>query len=333
MKLERYLDQRQESWAELESLVARARGKARKLAPGDVLRLGALYRSAAADLSLGLRHFPRDPRIRRLQSLVLHARQLVYGSPGPGGRVIEFVSRGYWRSVAERPALVAVAAALLFGAAALAAAWAGVDRDAAAGLIPGELADAVSPGESGTDAGMGVAEQAAFSAALFTHNIQVTFLAFAAGITFTLGTALVLVYNGLILGAVGGILIHDGNGGFFVELVAAHGLLEPSCIVVAAAAGLRMGWALVDPGTRTRRAALQAESRVAVTMVLGTMPWLVVAGLLEAFVSRRGLTAAPAAVIGVVVGTLFWSLVWWRGRASQPDPHLRPQVVGGAGGP
>jgi uncharacterized membrane protein SpoIIM required for sporulation len=96
--------------------------------------------------------------------------------------------------------------------------------------------------------------------------------------------------------------------------VAAHGVLELSAIVVGAAAGLRMGWALVDPGFQTRRDAVQQAAQAAIRMVVGTVPWVVLAGIIEAFVSRRGLPALPMATIGLIVGGVFWALVVVRGR-------------------
>ncbi len=317
MKLEQFLAPRQDSWRELDELIRAARGKAERLGPDRVRRLGGLYRAAAADLSLGRRHFPGDPAVTRLEQLVLQSRALVYGtrrsSPLRG-----FFTRHYWVLVRGMPSQLALAAALLLIPATAAAVWGLVDPGAAAGLVPGQFTDVLDPGPEGTDQRMSVAEQAAFSSALFTNNIQVTFLAFAGGILAGAGTVLLVVYNGLILGAVAGVVTEGGDGAFFVELVAAHGVLELSAIVVTAAAGLHMGWAIVEPGTTTRRAALVAAARRAALVVLGTMPWLVVAGLVEAFVSRRGAAALPMAVVGLVVGGGYWLLVWRRG---VPEPR------------
>ncbi len=317
MKLDQFVGDRRTAWQELEALVGEARGKGERLGPHRLRRLGELYRGAAADLSLGRRHFPDDPAVRRLEAIVIGARPLVYDGRGRLAPV-DFLTRGYWRAIAARPVPLLASALLLFGPAAAAFAWALIDPDGAAGLVPAVFADAVDPGPLGTDQGLTAAEQTAFSTALFTNNIRVTFLAFAGGIVFALGTALLLAYNGLILGAVAGVLAADGNLGFFVELVAAHGVLELSAIVIAGAAGLRMGWALVEPGFRPRSEALVAEAREAVLLVLGTMPWLVVAGIIEAFISRRGISATPMAAVGIVVGGLFWALVVLQGRAPAP---------------
>ena len=67
-----------------------------------------------------------------------------------------------------------------------------------------------------------------------------------------------------------------------MELVAAHGILELSCIIIAGTAGFRMGWALVEPGNRSRREALRAETDAAIRIVVGTIPWFFVAGVIGA---------------------------------------------------
>ncbi len=255
-----------------------------------------------------------------LEDLVARGRHAVYADEGRRGSVRRFFARTYWRHVTERPALLALAAALLLVPAVAAALWAAADPDAALGLVPGEFRGAVEPVG---DTGMTDQETAVFSAEVLTNNIQVTFAAFALGIAAGLGTVLVVVYNGLILGAIAGGAVAAGNGPEFVEFVAAHGIIELSCIVVGALAGLRLGAALVAPGPRRRGEALAAEARSAVALVLGTMPWLVLAGLIEGFVTRSGFGLGPGLVLGIAVGAAYWGLVAWRGRAtpaSAPSP-------------
>ena len=140
---------------------------------------------------------------------------------------------------------LAVSATLFLGGTAFALVWGILDPDAAAGLVPGVFIDGADPPRG--DRGLTAAQSASFSSQIFTNNIQVTFLAFAAGLLFAVGGAFLLVYNGLIFGAVLGVAAAHGNLDQVLRLVVAHGVLELSCIVVAGAAGLRMGWALVSP--------------------------------------------------------------------------------------
>ena len=107
-----------------------------------------------------------------------------------------------------------------------------------------------------------------------------------------------------------------------MELVVPHGVLELSCIAVAAAAGLRIGWALVEPGTLTRGQSLRREARPAMEMVLGTMPWLVLAGLVEGFVTGSTGGLAGAIVVGGGLGRRC-SGGWWRGAGA----HRRARAL------
>jgi uncharacterized membrane protein SpoIIM required for sporulation len=314
MKVERFISEREGDWRELDELLRGGRD-GRRSARG-VLRLGALYRGAAADLALARRGHPGDPIVPRLESLVGRARQVVYAEEPRRGSLRTFFARTYWVRVRERPLPLLLAIALLLVPAALTATWALDDPGAAVGLVPGQFRGAVEPVG---DTGMTTAQSAAFSGAVMTNNIQVTFLAFAAGILLGLGTAFVVAYNGAILGAVAGGAIANGNASGFAEFVTAHGVIELSCIAVAAAAGLRMGYALVAPGPQPRMRAPAGEARSAIVIVLGTVPWVILAGLIEGFVTRAGFGLVPGIVLGVGVGALYWTLVVVRGR---PRPAL-----------
>jgi uncharacterized membrane protein SpoIIM required for sporulation len=302
-------------------LVASAHRRVTRLGADGIRRLGAAYRATAADLAIARRRFAGDPVVARLERLVDGGRQLVYESGKREGSLREFVSRGYWRRVAERPVPLLVAAVLLFAPAFLAGYWAWRDPGAAVGLVPAEFRGAAEPRPAGEDLGVAVDEQAELASNIFTNNIRVAMLAFAGGITLGLGTAYVLLFNGMFVGAITGLAIGAGNADAFFALVSAHGVLELSCIVVAGAAGLRMGWAIVHPGYRTRGAALRQEARAAVEMLLGTAACLVVAGLVEGFLTPAGLGLAGAVTLGLALGVIYWALVFWRGSSEHEPAH------------
>ena len=154
---------------------------------------------------------------------------------------------------------------------------------------------------------------------MLTNNIRVTLTAFAGGIAFGVGTVLALTFNGLILGIVGGLAIGAGSGAAFLRLVSAHGPLEISCIVVGGVAGLRVGWAMIAPGNRRRGRALVTEARLAVELALGTVPWLVLCGFCEGFLTGPDLPLALQLAIGVGLAAVFWGLVAWRGHSRALD--------------
>jgi uncharacterized membrane protein SpoIIM required for sporulation len=322
MRLDRFLEARSPDWHELELLLREAGRRPERLGPERLLRLGALYRSAAADLARLRRSAPRTAETVRLEVLVGQGRQAVYDARTRRRSIVRFFVTDYWRLVAARRKALLVAFVLLFGSAALAALWGVHDPAAATGVVPHEFRPALQPGHPWRD--MSPSEQAAFTTGVFTNNIQVTLVAFAGGITAGLATALALLYNGLLLGVIGGLMGQAGNGVGFVDLVTAHGVLELSCILVGGAAGLSFGWSMVAPGLRTRRAALQREAVDALLLTVGTAPWLVVAGIVEgnrANLAEAGLGAVVG--VGVTLGAVYWGLVVWRGRV-RDEPATSP---------
>ena len=313
MNVDAFVVDRSPVWNQLQQLADASKRSPERLGPSGVRDLGLRYRETVADLAFARRRFAGDPVVRRLEVLVTEARHLVYDAEPRRGAVREFVTRGYWRRVRERPVPLLVAALFLFAPALLAGTWAWRDPAAASGLVPSQYQRVTEPRPSGTDLGVSTNDEAALASQIFTNNIVVTLLAFGGGILLGLGTVLVLIQNGVLLGAVAGLSIGAGNGRPFFALVTAHGVLELSCICVAAAAGLRIGWAIVDPGYRRRGEALRIETRAAVEMVLGTAPCLVVAGLVEGFVTPAGFALPIVVTIGLTLGIVYWGLVFWRG--------------------
>ena len=311
MRLDEFVAERGPAWDELEAAIKRAGVRPERLGSDGVLRLGSLYRAAAADLALVRRRWPGDPLQRRLEVLVGRARHLVYDRASRRDSLAGFLGSKYWQRVAERPVLLVIAAALLFVPMVLAWVWAAVDPEAAAGVVPDLFGGAVDPPEG--DLGMPVVQQAASATTIFTNNIRVTFLGFAGGIAAGLGTAFVDVFNGITIGAIGGLAADGGAAERFFVLVTPHGVLELSCIVVASAAGLRMGWSLVAPGPLPRGDALRNAAREGAEIVLGTMPWLIVAGLVEGFVTPTYVGLVPALALGGALGAAYWVLVFARG--------------------
>lgn len=311
MSAERFEAERAATWGELDAALRQAGDRPERLGSNGVRRLGALYRAAAADLAFARRTFPGDPLVGRLEPLVLRGRAAVYGRTGRRQSVWQFMKRGYWERLAERPRLVLAAWALLMVPGLLGFVWGMTDAPTAAGLMPAEFQGAADPPVEGRD--FDAATASAFSAQVMFNNIQVTLLAFAGGITFGLVTVYALVFNGLILGVIAGLAIGAGNGVAFLRLVSSHGPLEISCIVVGGIAGLRMGWALIRPGVLRRATSLRREAIPAVELAAGTVPWLVLCGVLEGFATGPELPVWFQAGLGFTLAFVFWSLVYFRG--------------------
>jgi uncharacterized membrane protein SpoIIM required for sporulation len=139
------------------------------------------------------------------------------------------------------------------------------------------------------------------------NNISIAFRAFAGGILLGLGSAVVLVLNGLLLGGVASHVVHLGFEQTFFSFVIGHGAFELTAIVISGAAGLKLGWAIAAPGPRTRRASLRRAARESMELVYGAFAMLVMAALFEAFWSSK---ASIPSELKFAVGAALWALVF-----------------------
>ena len=258
MNLERFLSSRTPAWSELDELIGQAGRRPEQLGAERVRRLGASTARAAADLALARRAFPGDPVARQLEQRVGRARHLVYDAPTRRESFVAFVARDYWRAVRARRVPLLIAIVLLFGSAALARRLGRPGPGAAAGLAPGGLPrrHAAAPARRRPAASRSPSERR-LSGEIFTNNIRVTLLAFAAGSTAGIGTARAPALQRPRCSASSpGSPSARGNGRVFFELVTAHGVLELSCIVVAGGGGaaLRLGARSSRAGGRAREA-------------------------------------------------------------------------------
>jgi uncharacterized membrane protein SpoIIM required for sporulation len=328
MNLERFLEQRSGDWAELESLLSRGGVSGGHLGPEELRRLGSLYRAAAADLAVARRSFPHTSGTLRLQALVASGYGVVYSRAERTETPKEFITAGLWRRIRQNIGCVGIAAAVMFGCTGLGVLWALVDPSAAIGILPAGF-HASGHSFHGGFYGISVPARAGLAVSIFVNNIVVAFLALAGGFTFGLLTVYSLAYNGALLGVLGALEWRGGGFDEFVRLIVPHGLLELSCISLAGGAGLAIARALIDPGRRTRADALGHLVPVIGASTLGTIIFLVVAGLTEGFITPWNLSTIPALVVGIVLAGSFWVMVIWRGRAAKPAvPPLTTATAG-----
>ena len=316
-----FVADRQDAWLELGSLVDGAKGSVGRLDPTSVRRLGHLYRRVIADLAYARRSYPKDPVTLRLEDLVGRARPLLYGTVRERLSVLQFVTTGYWRRVAERPAMLLVSALALLVPTLVVGVWSNghpesAQRVAQVSSLTSGLADGGAPRDPDTEKETDTGVNVGMSGAIFTNNARIALAAFAGGLTGGVLTLVSLIFNGLILGLAAGLSVHGGHGDSFWRLVVPHGVLELSLIISSGAAGLRVGWALLRPGHRTRGEALVAEGRASIELALGAAALLVPCGIIEGFVTPRGLSLPVALTFGITLGAVYWGLVLWRGRVA-----------------
>ncbi|MFT3707193.1 MAG: stage II sporulation protein M [Archangium sp.] len=291
MELAEFVEQRRPKWDLLERLLDSAeREGLNKLSLDDARALSRLYRSASSDL-LWVRARAGAAEVSGyLNDLVGRAYALTY--PGKKVRwaaVWKFLSIGFPDTLAREWRMF-VASFLLFWAGG-GFGWIGMMfvPDAAAYLVP-EQHQTLDPEkrreEEAKNQGANTGQQAHFSSFLFTHNIEVAFFCFALGLTAGIGTAYLLFYNGLGLGALAWVYTSKGMAGWFWAWILPHGIPEITAIVIAGAGGLIIGRAFIAPKGQSRRVALKREGKTALALLMGTLALFVLAGFIEGTISQ-----------------------------------------------
>lgn len=315
-----FVHQRQADWRRLEEMLGQAGGANVALSPDEIHELGLLYRAAASDLALAQRDYPHQPLTQYLNRLVARGHATLYRSePMALRRIARYLTHGLPRTYRQLWPFVALAAALMFGPAIVSGPLVAAQPDLARVVLPVGAQDViplVEEGELWMDIPM--AERPYTSAFIMRNNIQVTFLAFGGGVLFGLLSLYVLVTNGLMLGGLLGLTHHYGLAGGLWDFIIAHGVVELSVICIAGAAGLRMGWAILQPGLQRRRDALAAAARDALKLLLPCVPLLVVAGLIEGFISpNTDIAFSIKLAVGLGTGALLHSYLLLAGRERQ----------------
>jgi len=305
----RWLESHRPHWIRLEHLVERAarRGLA-SLARAELRELPLLYRQTAADLA-SIRADPASaPLAHTVQQLLARAHHLIYTRPPDSpGTALRGFARDY-PSILRRnrePCLVSLS---IFLVAALAGA-ALTYRDPVFRLqiLGPRMVDTIDRREMWTHSIVAIKPIA--SSWIMTNNMSVALMAFASGVT-GIGTAWLIAFNGLLLGVVGMACAMADMSAPLWSFVAPHAVLELPAIVVAGGAGFRLAQGVLFPGVLPRRDSIARAGSEAVRLVLGCIPALVVAGVIEAFVSPTDLAPSlkltfAAAVFGLLVVYLF----------------------------
>jgi len=305
-----WLKARETHWRRLEELLDRTSASGFKaLTRQELQELGLLYRQIASDLA-ALREHPGSTHFAAyLNQLLARAHHTIYSAERQGpAEFLGFWSETFPRIFRQHLAHVAVAVALFLGSAAVGAALTYRDPDFKTRILGPAMVETIERRQMWTHSIVAIKPVA--SSAIMTNNLSVALLAFAMGITLGLGTLYMIVVNGLMLGVIGEACAASGMSLQLWSFVAPHGALELPAIVIASAAGLRLAHGLLFPGLLPRREAVGRAGGDAIKLVLGCVPMLVIAGVIEAFVSPTDLSvtmkfAMSAALFSLLLAYLF----------------------------
>jgi uncharacterized membrane protein SpoIIM required for sporulation len=318
---------REDDWRRLEAILTTAEKRSvRALSDEDLLALPSLYRGALSSLSVARETSLDLELVHYLEGLSARAYFFVYGvRTTAGSRLAAFFARDWpvavravWKETLAAVALtiIGIATGLLL-----------VDADPRwfESFVPGELAGGRDFSASteylrstlyheGDSSGLSV-----FATMLFTHNSQVCIFSFALGFMFGVPTAMLIVYNGAVLGAMFSLFNSHGLGFELGGWLIIHGSTEFFAIILAGAAGLKIGWAVVFPGEDSRLTAAAQAGRTAGIVMGGVVVMLLVAGLLEGFGRQLVVDDLARYAIGsaMLAGWLLYFYLPRRGEAVQ----------------
>lgn len=258
------------------------------LTRAELRELGLLYRQTAADLAA----IREDPSSRQfaayLNRLLARAHNTIYaGRRGSATAVARFFWAEYPRLFRQHRAHVALTVGVFGVAAAIGALVTWLDPGFPGRLLGPQMVETIRRREMWTHSILAIKPLA--SSAIMTNNMSVAFTTFAMGMTAGLGTLYMIALNGLMIGVIGSACAAAGMSVALWSFVAPHGVLELPAIFIAGAAGLRIGEGLLFPGVLPRRHSVARAGGDATRLVVGTVPMLIVAGLIEAFVSPTAL--------------------------------------------
>ncbi len=319
LDIRQFVKQHRDSWKQLETYISTLHKSRKHVTGHDIDQFHALYQKTAQHLSYCQTYFPDEDVTVYLNELVGKSHNLLYKDQVSSMKQIRyFFSTKFIGLLLEQWKFVLIAMLLfLFGGV---ASFISVLNDPLHlySVLPTDVGQSVDPEQLGTDHAS--IDSALMSTQIMTNNIQVAFLAFASGITFGLLTVYLLVYNGIMVGALAGFFWHYGKSYAFWAYIVPHGIVELTAIFIAGGAGLLMGYKLFVPGSYSRAYQLKQQAKRSVQLLLGTIPLFIIAGIIEGFITPASLSletkyiVAGLTVIGLVLYILIGTMLLRKGR-------------------
>lgn len=289
LRSHRFRLEREADWRRLEGLLGKAeRQRASALTEDELIALPLLYTAAISSLSVARATALDRNLITYLEGLAARAYFFVYGTRTRlRERLAQFFRFDWPRAVRSLWRETAVSGLILLTATLVGYVLVSQDADWYGSIMPGGMTQGRDPTASTAflkaalyDA-HGRTGLSFFAAFLFTHNAQIAIFAFALGFAFCVPTALLVAQNGLSLGALLALYASRGLGWPLGGWLFIHGVTELFATILAGAAGFRIGWAVMFPGSRSRLEAVARAGRAAGPVMAGVVIMLVFAGLLE----------------------------------------------------
>jgi uncharacterized membrane protein SpoIIM required for sporulation len=315
-----FIEKRQANWQKLNAILQKADGTQglRALDSNELRELAPLYRRAASDLAYARANAISDTLVTHLNGLVGRAYSLFYQTDRKQwGGFLRFFTHDFPDAFRRRLGFFLASLAFLCAGALVGYVVVAQAENNIYVIMPGgsQLHDSIQYWKSGkvthkVDDG----SAAIYASNLMVNNIRVSFVAFALGILGGVMTGVVLFYNGAVVGGMAALMTRVHQHHNFWPGILPHGVVELSETVIAGAAGLSLGWALLAPGRQLRKDALVDAARDSVKLIIGGCFLLIFAGLVEGFISHSLLPKPLKVSFGILSGFALYGYLFLSGR-------------------
>jgi uncharacterized membrane protein SpoIIM required for sporulation len=310
-----WIAKRRPHWDRLAELLALSdRNGLAQLSRAELQEMALLYRQVAADLSVLRQDATARTYAEHVNHLLARAHHIIYSGRKTSVATLFRFLRDEYPAIFQRNIRYVVASLLVSVAwGALGAVLTSARPEFMRHFVGPQMIETMERHEMWTKSVVSIAPMA--SSYIMTNNLTVSFVTFASGIAFGLGTFFYLYVNGMMLGVIGAACHQYGMSIALWSFVAPHGSLELPAILIAGGAGFRLGHSMLFPGSLRWRDSVAQGGMEATRLVSGVIPMLVIAGSLEGFFSPSN---APVWLKFTVGGLLFTLLLLWLLRPVKP---------------
>lgn len=309
MKEEQFIKVNSDTWKELENFSVRINKKGIKaLSSMEVKQFLHIFRKCSHHLAYARTHYPKSNIVIYLNSLLGKCQSYIYAvKKGSFRQFIKYIGYDFPEFLKENRIYILISFGFFAFGLILSLMLVLINTDYANIFLPQSTVMGVKSGHTGG----GQWNYPLMSSTIMINNITVSLKAFVFGITLGLGTIYVLFYNGAVLGSLTALIYLYGKPLNYWSLILPHGVFELTAIFISGAAGLIIAKSILIPGEYTRKNSLIAGAKKSVSMILGVIVMLVIAGIIEGFFTPLNISPVSKLVFAgctFIILTVYFSV-------------------------
>ncbi len=287
MDLQSFIAKNKSKWERLRSLTNKLSPKnLSNLSIREIEEIVTLYRQTSSDLAWAQTYFPNTQIVKELNDLTAFAYSFVYSSePMYFKKIFYFLAFGFPNLLFKNIHFIVISFALTAFFIFIGFFTESVDTRLKQAIVPPFILEhfKCELKKGNVQRKIALVERSSFSSFIMTNNIQVSLFAFATGIFFGIGSLYIIIFNGMMIGIIGRLFMENHNIVNYLAFILPHGVIEIMAIIISGAAGMRLGYSILNPAGKSRVKSLQEGAQNSFKMMMGVILMLIIAGLIEAY--------------------------------------------------